>query len=463
MKSKEILQDENRKLTFLEKCVSASGGMTGTFFFQMIQMYLLFFYTDIFKVSPLYVAGLFLVVRIIDAFVTPLFGILVDRVTTPWGKYRPWFLIIGIPTAVFGFLTFTTVDLSSTGKIVYVTITYLVFSVCMAIAQAPGAAMTPAMTKRLDDRISLGTFNYIFVMIGAMFVSIGALPLINALGSGNQAKGFSMLMGSVGIVAILLNFAQFAILKERFVIPRDKDAKYSLKQIADSVLKNKTAIIGLVFIFILNLSNGLKSAIMIHYFKYFFHNEGLMVTMGIVGLIPTMLGVMLSGVITKKIGVRNNLVVGSLISIVTTVLVLFIPSTPNGMTVFIALSVIGALFGGITMPAQGTLMPAAMDYAEWKTGINSNAFMGSLQGFMQTFATAISGAIAAGALSIIGYVPNAEQSSTTLFGLKVLMSILPAVIYAFTLIVWKFDLTEEKQHQIAHELAERRKAAQVQA
>lgn len=463
MKSKEILQDENRKLTFLEKCVSASGGMTGTFFFQMIQMYLLFFYTDIFKVSPLYVAGLFLVVRIIDAFVTPLFGILVDRVTTPWGKYRPWFLIIGIPTAVFGFLTFTTVDLSSTGKIVYVTITYLVFSVCMAIAQAPGAAMTPAMTKRLDDRISLGTFNYIFVMIGAMFVSIGALPLINALGSGNQAKGFSMLMGSVGIVAILLNFAQFAILKERFVIPRDKDAKYSLRQIADSVLKNKTAIIGLVFIFILNLSNGLKSAIMIHYFKYFFHNEGLMVTMGIVGLIPTILGVMLSGVITKKIGVRNNLVIGSLISIVTTVLVLFIPSTPNGMIVFIALSVIGALFGGITMPAQGTLMPAAMDYAEWKSGINSNAFMGSLQGFMQTFATAISGAIAAGALSIIGYVPNAEQSSTTLFGLKVLMSILPAVIYAFTLIVWKFDLTEEKQKQIAHELAERRKAAQVQA
>ncbi|MBK1809971.1 MFS transporter [Clostridium sp. YIM B02505] len=463
MKSKEILQDENRKLTFLEKCVSASGGMTGTFFFQMIQMYLLFFYTDIFKVSPLYVAGLFLVVRIIDAIVTPLFGILVDKVTTPWGKYRPWFLIIGIPTAVFGFLTFTTVDLSSTGKIVYVTITYLVFSVCMAIAQAPGAAMTPAMTKRLDDRISLGTFNYIFVMIGAMFVSIGALPLINALGSGNQAKGFSMLMGSVGIVAILLNFAQFAILKERFVIPRDKDAKYSLKQTADSVLKNKTAIIGLVFIFILNLSNGLKSAIMIHYFKYFFNNEGLMVTMGIVGLVPTMLGVMLSGVITKKIGVRNNLVVGSLISIVTTVLVLFIPSTPNGMTVFIALSAIGALFGGITMPAQGTLMPAAMDYAEWKTGINSNAFMGSLQGFMQTFATAISGAIAAGALSVIGYVPNAEQSSTTLFGLKVLMSILPAIIYAFTLIVWKFDLTEEKQKQIAHELSERRKAAQVEA
>ncbi|MFW2499807.1 MFS transporter [Clostridium diolis] len=461
MKSKEITQDENRKLTLVEKILYASGGMFGTFNFQIVQMYLLFFYTDIFKIDPLYIAGLFLVVRVFDAVITPVFGIFVDKVTTPWGKYKPWFLIITLPTALLGFLTFTTVDLGNSGKIVYASVTYFIFSIGMSIAQAPGGAMVPAMTKRLDDRISLGVFNYILVMIGAMVVTIGALPLVNVLGKGDQGKGFSLLMGIVGVIWVLAVILQLAVLKERYVIPKDKETKTSFKEIADSILKNKTAIITLVFNFALNLANGLKSAVMIIYFMYYFHNQGLMVTIGIVGLIPTLLGAVISSPITKKVGVKNILLFNAVFTIITTAVVIFIPASETGVTVFLALAVVGSLVGGIAMPAQGTLMPAAMDYAEWKLGINANAFMGSLQGFMQTLATAVSGAVAAAALSLVGYVPGAEQSSSTIFGLKLLMSIVPAIIFAATLVIWKFDLTEEKQKEMAHDLAERRKEAQI--
>jgi GPH family glycoside/pentoside/hexuronide:cation symporter/probable glucitol transport protein GutA len=112
---------------------------------------------------------------------------------------------------------------------------------------------------------------------------------------------------------------------------------------------------------------------------------------------------------------------------------------------------------GMATPAQGTMMPAAMDYTQWKTGMNINAFMGSISGFIGTVATALAGAIAAGALNFIGYVPGAEQSSSTILGLRVLMSILPALIIAFRICVIWFDLTEEKQAQISKELEERRK------
>lgn len=83
--------------------------------------------------------------------------------------------------------------------------------------------------------------------------------------------------------------------------------------------------------------------------------------------------------------------------------------------------------------------------------------MSSFNGFIQTFATALSGAIAAGALTVIGYVPGVEQSEATLFGLKVLVGVLPAVFGAFAISMFWFDLTEKKQAQIAKELAERRK------
>ena len=108
------------------------------------------------------------------------------------------------------------------------------------------------------------------------------------------------------------------------------------------------------------------------------------------------------------------------------------------------------------------MLPAAMDYTEWKTGKNINGFMGSLQGFLQTFSTAISGSVAAASLSIIGYVSGAaQQSSTTILGIKILMSIVPAVIMLLTLVVIKFDLTEEKQAEITKELANAEKTRKL--
>lgn len=83
------LRYADRKLTFGEKIAASVTGGTGTIHTQVIQLFMLYFYTDIMKISPAYVAGLFLVTRIAAAFLAPAFGIFVDRVTTPWGKYKP--------------------------------------------------------------------------------------------------------------------------------------------------------------------------------------------------------------------------------------------------------------------------------------------------------------------------------------------------------------------------------------
>lgn len=459
-----VVQDEERKLKLREKIACAIGGMTGTFHFQMIQMYLLYFYTDVMKINAAYVAGLFLFARVIDAFLAPAFGILVDKITTPWGKYKPWFIILTVPTMIFGWLTFTNVNLSPNGKLIYATITYLIYSIGMALGQGPGAAMTPAITKRVDDRVSIGIWSYILVMIGAMVVVIGAQPLYKSLGGGNEAKGFSFLMGAAAVIGILISIFQVVTLKERYVVQSSKDEKKPpFGEMFKAVFTNKTAVIVYLFVFANNLANGVRSAVMIHYFKYYFHNESLMVTMGIVGLAPVLIGVMFSSKVTKLIGIRNNVLLSAIINIVSMISIIFVPASSSGVTIFLAVSVIASLFNGFSNPAQSAMMPAAMDYTEWKSGMNVNAFMGSIQGFMQTFATALSGAIAAGALAFVGYVPGVEQSSNTILGLKILMSILPAIIISLTLSVVWFDLTEDKQAQITKELAERRKNAEANA
>lgn len=446
-----------KKLKFSEKLFATILDGTGTFHLQVIQLFLLFFYTDVMKISPAYVAGLFLISRIIDALMAPAFGIIIDKVTTPWGKYKPWVILMGLGTGVFGWLTYTVPDLGPNERVVYATVTYVIYSLFLSIASAPSNALRPAITKNINDRLSMGQIAYFVVMVGALLSQIAVQPTYKALGGGDDAKGFSLVMGIMAIIAIIVSVFQFYSIKERYVIQKGQSEKGpTLKEMSLAVFTNKTAIIVYLFVLGINLGNGIRSGASIYYFKYYFGNESLLAIVGLVSIVPTMIGVALSSKITKKMGIKKNLMIGMIFNIVGTAAALFLPPSAIGEVLYMILAAITSLFVGLSTPAQGTMLPAAMDYTEWKTKMNVNGFMASFQGFLQTFATALSGAITAGFLALIGYESGVEQSNETLLGLRILMSIVPAIAILLTLSVWWFDLTEEKQALITKELEERR-------
>ncbi|MCR8660597.1 MFS transporter [Paenibacillus endoradicis] len=455
---------EQPKMKRSEKLGLVLGNAPNTFHYQIIQMYLLFFYTDFMKISPAIVATLFLVVRIFDALLAPLFGAMVDRIKTPWGKYTPWFVILGVPFAISGWLTFTVPDLSDTGKLIYAVVTYTIYSTFASIITIPSNAVIPTVTKRIDERIAIGQLSFLFILIGALIVQVGIVPLYKALGEGDDAKGFSILMLVAAVITIVISIYQSIKIKERYVVTAPKDQKSpSFMKMLSATFTNKYAVILYIYLFANALSSGLRSGVQIHFYKYFFNNESLMSIMGIVVLIPTLIGVAFSQRVIRRFGLKNTVLAGVIVNLVLCPVILFIPANNTGLMIQIAVSVLGSLIGGFGSPAQMALMPAAIDYTEWKSGLNLNAFMSSFNGFIQTFATAISGAIAAGALSVIGYVPGIEQSSSTLFGLRILVGVLPGVIGALAICIAWFDLTEEKQRKISSELIERRNQANAKA
>ncbi|RRJ64628.1 H+-glucitol symporter [Paenibacillus oralis] len=449
--------EEQRKLKLGEKLALVIGNGPTTFHYQIVQMYLLFFYTDFMNLNPAFVASLFLVVRVVNALATPFFGALLDRIKLPWGKYTPWFIILGVPFGFLGWLTFTVPDLSDNGKILYAVVTYAVYSIFSAIVGIPNSAVIPAVTKRIDERLSVAQLGFLFTMLSALIVQVGTVPLYKALGGGDDAKGFSLLMAAAGVITVAIAIIQWVQVKERYLPDIRKEAvQPSYKQMLTATFSNKPAVIIYLYLFGGALSSGIRSGIQIHFYKYFFDNESLMSLMGIILLVPSLLGVIFSQPVVKHFGFKKVVLFNIIYGLVTCPVFLFIPANNTGLIIHIAVSVLGSLIGGFGTAAQGALMPAAIDYTEWKTGLNLNAFMSSFGGFIQTFATAISGTIAAGALSVIGYVPGVEQSSGTLLGLRVLVGVLPAVFGSVAICIAWFDLTEEKQSRIAKELADRR-------
>ena len=72
-----------------EKVGYSMGDVAANLVFQMLMVYQLKFYTDIFGLDGAVAGTVLLFAPLASAFVDPLAGILSDRTRSKWGKYRP--------------------------------------------------------------------------------------------------------------------------------------------------------------------------------------------------------------------------------------------------------------------------------------------------------------------------------------------------------------------------------------
>ena len=91
-----------------EKIGYGLGDMSSSMFWKIFSYYLPFFYSNIFGLSLEHAAVLLLVTKLWDAVSDPIMGLIADRTTSRWGRYRPYLLWVAVPFAVAGILTFTT-------------------------------------------------------------------------------------------------------------------------------------------------------------------------------------------------------------------------------------------------------------------------------------------------------------------------------------------------------------------
>ena len=86
-------------VTFREKIGYGFGDMASSMFWKIFGMYLLFFYTKVFGITPAAAGTMFLVTRIWDSLNDPIMGLLADRTRSRWGRYRPYLLWGAFPFA----------------------------------------------------------------------------------------------------------------------------------------------------------------------------------------------------------------------------------------------------------------------------------------------------------------------------------------------------------------------------
>lgn len=465
------------KIGLSEKIGYGLGDMSSSMFWKLFGAYLMLFYTDVFGISAAVVGTMFAVTRVWDSFFDPVVGAFADRTSSRWGRFRPYLLFLAVPFGLIGVITFLTPPFDNTGKIIYAYVTYALMMMVYSAINVPYASLLGVMSPDPSHRNTLATYRMTFAYLGSFIALLLFMPLVNAFGGGDvngptrlwfTAPQFGWFMAVVVIAAIcvVLFLACFALTKER--VEPIKHEKTSLKTDFRDLVHNKpwwillgAGVSSLVF-------NSIRDGATVYYFKYYVDETAVgnisilglpFVLSGIylgVGQAANIVGVILAAPVSNRIGKRNTFILA--MALATLLSVIFFWFNKDQLYLIFVFQILISICAGSIFPLLWSMYADCADYSELRTGNRATGLIFSSSSMSQKFGWAFGSAITGWMLAQFGFKANAVQSAETIQGIKMFLSILPAVGALLSLVfIYFYPLSESKMKKITAELQEKRK------
>ena len=399
---------------------------------QVITLYLMYFYTDVIGLVAAEVGTLFLVTRLIDGVADVGMGVLIDRTKSRWGKSRPWFLWGAIPFGLLATATFSVPHAGHTAELAYAFATYLALSVAYTMVNIPLASILPSLTRDPHERTVLATTRIVFAFCSATTVSFCMLPLVHVLGGGSKRDGFFWTMLIFSVVGTLMLIYTFANVEEK---ARVRHSHVTVKQALSSLRGNIPWYIFAVNILFMWSAAFMQAGALIYYFTYNVGRPDLVSTVAALSASVPILGTFATPFLARKWHKRTMFMVGSSIVLAGIIIMIVAQTHVTGLIVGV---LIGALGSGLRMSIFFSMQADPVDYGEWKTGISAAGILSSANGFIGKVALAGAGAISGWTLTLSHYVPNHPQQASALFAIKLNYLILPAGLVVVSMIIMSF-------------------------
>ena len=425
-------------INLLEKICYSFGDFASSMFWKLFSSFLRFFYTDVFGISAGAVGTMFLVTRIWDAANDPMMGVICDRTETKWGKFRPYLIFVAIPFAIIGILTFTTPDLSESGKLVYAYVTYTLMMMVYTAVNVPYSSLMGVMSNDPNERTTLASWRFIGAFSGGFFVTATANYFVEYFSAaGNEANGYQYTIAIYAILAAVLFVLTFAGTKERLRPPHDK--KPRLKEDIKDIAKNGPWFIMLGAGISVLIFNALRDGSILYYFKYFIKDQQINIfgytyeagqaTLASaymsIWLGTNILGVILAKPVSGKIGKKNTFLLSAVSSAILSFILFFL--TPNQIELIFLLNIFIGISAGIVLPLIWSMYADIADYSEWKTGRRATGLIFSSSSMSQKFGWTLGGAISGWLLAAFGFEANVEQTGDSLLGIRLMISVIAGV------------------------------------
>lgn len=432
-----------------EKIAYGLGDTASNIVFQTVMLFLTFFYTDVFGLSPAFVGTMFLVVRVIDAITDPLMGALADRTQSKHGKFRPYLLWFALPFGLISVLAFTTPEFSDSGKMWYAFLTYTLLMLVYTAINIPYCALGGVLTADPAERVSVQSYRFVFAMLGGVLVSACTLPLVDYFGDGDQAKGYQLTIAAMSVLGVAMFLLCFFGTKERLVAPVSTQG--SIKQDFQALWQNDQWRVLSVAALCLLSGAVLRNTLAIYYVKYYLQLPDSISWFISLGMVGSIAGCMLAQPLAKKF-CKVKLYIGiQLLAALLCVASYFV--APTQVELAFMLFMLWNLVFNAGTPLLWAKMADTVDYGQWKTGVRTTGMVYSSIIFFIKLGLAIGGAAAGWLLAGYGYQADVSQTEVAKQGILISFSIYPAFGSLLVALVMRwYILTQQKISQISQDL-----------
>ncbi len=389
------------------------------------------FLTDI-GIAAATAAAILIVPKLWDAINDVLFGYIVDRHSFKNGqKYIPWVRIgisaLGITTvALFAIPE----SMSSTGKVVWFLIAYIIFDVAYTIQDTPVFALTTVMTSNVTERTSVIAGGKLWAMIGGTVATVLIPTIRPRLGWLTSCIVFV-------VVSLILMIPLLFTAKERHSNATAAQDNPTFKEMMVYLKHNRYLIVALIAMLLLGLSS-VEQKMAIYMGRICLGREDMATIIAGGVALSVILVSALVPVLSKKWDKFNVLCAGLAFAIVMDIVSFFVGyGSVVSTLIFVMLKCTGLGFWQVIIYM---LIADTVEYGTYKSATRAAGITFSLQCFVAKLKNAMIGSIVLFSLSTIGFVEgeNAVQPEGVADGVWKLFNLLPAVGFTIALVILVF-------------------------
>lgn len=451
------------RLTMRERLGYGMGDTGFNFLFDMGQLYLLKFMTDVMGLNPAVAGSVFLVAKVWDAFADVAVGSWIDntRHTGRWGRYHSFILWATLPLAIALMANFHVPGFSLTGKTVWAYALYMVFGTIYSIANIPYGSMIPTLTKDPVERSILSSLRQGGGTLGLLIATVAFMPIVTAFD--DKRTGYTVAVAVFAAAGCAIVYTMCFLVKERHAPEPPAAATGEKIPIARQfwLLLHNRPLLGLCAanLFIFSAFNVRLSA-QVFFAEDVLHDNWALSYLGLFSIACVFPGVAVVPWLTRRIGKRKTYMLGAAIWLVADFIAFFAVHNTVALVVFSCFSYFGS---ALPNSLNWAMVADCVEYGEWKTGVRNQALTYSSFTWFRKVSQALAGFIPGVVLAWTGYVANAtEQSATTKLGIRGLMFGYPLVMSILTIasIALIYNLTDKRFTEITAELDTRKLVTQ---
>ena len=444
-----------QKLSLKTRLGYGIGDIAICLYWSGVGLYLLYFYTDVVGISPSMAGLIYGIGMLWDALTDPFMGYIAERTRTKWGVYRPYLLFGNLPLALSFILLFWVPPFEGAMLFFFLLFTNLLHRTCFTLVSVPFSSLTPRITSDSQERTNLTGFRMMGAQTGTNLIALLAFPIIFWVGGENESLGFVVLASLAGLTAMAIHAITFVTVKEPENDQGIERVGGSLSEAASAIGKNgpfwlvfsATLIVGITTIFFgNNLIYYTKYALDLHEYQ-----GTILFTSGIVAF----LSIPIWWAISNKLGKKITWLISSSITLTALMVFYIYPITLlNELLVLVAFIGFGSGAGGILF---WSMLPDTIEYGEVHTGVRSESSLYGFMTFAQKGSIAFAIIILGVVLDAIGFQANEIQSKNTIDDMKAIMTLIPSIGVAISLIIIYFYPIDAKMHkELLEQLKEER-------